>query len=118
MQVFDASKQQQYPQTQRYINTFLAQPTALQVLGAQVQPPQKAYSYTEDGPNKWGEGPSPLAPIQHLFSQPWSGTPCFCSTCYLPNPQDSVQPGLSHTSLWTHLEMEPLWEYTYLVGWM
>ena len=73
MQVFDASKQQQYPQTQRYINTFLAQPTTLQVLGCHIQPPQQAYSYTGQGPNKWGDGPSPLTPIQHLFSQPWSG---------------------------------------------
>lgn len=71
--VFDAVKQKQYPVTHRYMQTILAQPASLQVYGSQLQPPQKAYSYSQQGANKWDEGPSPLAPISHLFAQPWSG---------------------------------------------
>ncbi|DBB11178.1 hypothetical protein WJX82_002672 [Trebouxia sp. C0006] len=71
--VFDASKQKQYPVTNRYVQTILGQPKSLQVFGSQLQPPKQAYSYSETGKNKWGEGSSPLAPISHLFAQPWSG---------------------------------------------
>lgn len=73
MQVFDSSKQKQYPVTNRYIQTILGQPKTVQVYGSQLQPPKQAYSYSEKGENKWGEGPSPIAPITHLFAQPWSG---------------------------------------------
>ena len=73
MQVFDSSKQKQYPVTNRYIQTILGQPKTLQIYGSQLQPPKQAYCYSEKGENKWGEGPSPTAPITHLFAQPWSG---------------------------------------------
>ena len=73
MQVFDASKQKQYPVTNRYVQTILGQEKSLQVYGSQLQPPKQAYSYSDTGKNKWGEGSSPLAPISHLFAQPWSG---------------------------------------------
>ncbi|KAL3153432.1 hypothetical protein ABBQ38_011767 [Trebouxia sp. C0009 RCD-2024] len=71
--VFDASMQKQYPIAHRYIQTILSKPTTVQVYGSQLQPPQKACSYNHNGGSKWGEGPSPLKPISHLFGQPWSG---------------------------------------------
>lgn len=73
MQVFDESKQQQYPVAHRYIQTILSKPTTVQVYGSQLQPPHKACSYNPKGGHKWGEGSSPLLPISHLFAQPWSG---------------------------------------------
>lgn len=77
MQVFDASKQKQYPVTNRYVQTILGQPKSVQVYGSQLQPPKQAYSYSDIGKNKWGEGSSPLTPIGHLFAQPWSGQSAF-----------------------------------------
>lgn len=73
MQMFDAAKQKKYPVAHRYMQTILSKPKTIQVYGSQLQPPQRACAYSHNGGNKWGEGSSPLAPISHLFAQPWSG---------------------------------------------
>lgn len=89
VQIFDASKQKQYPVANRYIQTILSNPTTVQAYGSQLQPPQQACSYNHNGGSKWGEGSSPLQPISHLFAQPWSGKPAekfvmmICRKCML-----------------------------------
>jgi hypothetical protein len=63
----------QFPNFTRWLETVLHNPTAVQVLGSRLEPPQKPYLYRKEGPNPWGEGPSPLTPINQFIETAWSG---------------------------------------------
>lgn len=73
MQYMGAGLRRQFPHFTRWLQTVLHHPTAVQLLGSRLEPPEKPYVYRKEGPNPWGEGPGPLAPLEQFTKQNWSG---------------------------------------------
>ena len=73
MQVFDEKLRSKLPHATRLVQTVLWHPKAVRVLRSQLQPPARAYEYTEGAANLWGPGPSPVLAMEWSYSSPWSG---------------------------------------------
>lgn len=74
VQLFDSERRARFPAASRHLQTILWHPSAVAVLRSKLQPPEKALlSPVKGSKHRWGDGPSPLAPLAHSLDSPWSG---------------------------------------------
>lgn len=88
-QLFDGEKRGKFPAVTRHLQTLLWHPKAVSVLHSELQPPQKALFAPLKGAHRWGDGPSPLAPLNpFVFSPPWTGV--LSCPSLLPIPTSAI----------------------------
>ncbi|KAL6760811.1 tRNA synthetases class II (A)-domain-containing protein [Haematococcus lacustris] len=70
----DGPAREQSPRLAALLAAVYAEPAASPALkGVALKPAAQAVVHCPEGPNPWGQGPSPLEVLTPLLAQPWSG---------------------------------------------